>query len=199
MSGERQLTEKGQERRSALLAYASRAFAETGYHPTSVADIVDGVGVGKGVFYWYFDSKEAMLREILRDSLSELQDVQSKAMVDAESPLDKLEQIVRSSLDWLIDNPAILRIVQFGWTEETFASAMLKGRAIMVASTTAIVAEAMDKGFISKGSAAMVATALHGVIDELARSYHRNPDQDRAELIETAVRFSLRGVAAEPV
>ena len=63
----RRLTQRGKERRAQLLAYATTRFAQDGYHPTSVADIVDGIGVGKGVFYWYFSSKEELFVEILRD------------------------------------------------------------------------------------------------------------------------------------
>ena len=45
------LTPRGQERRAQLITCAARLFAERGYHPTSVADIVAALGVGKGVFY----------------------------------------------------------------------------------------------------------------------------------------------------
>ena len=62
----RRLTPRGKERRRQLIDYATERFADNGYHPTSVADIVDGLGVGKGVFYWYFDSKEQLFLEILR-------------------------------------------------------------------------------------------------------------------------------------
>ena len=48
---------RGRDRRHQLMEYAAQRFAEGGYHPTSVADIVDGLNVGKGVFYWYFSSK----------------------------------------------------------------------------------------------------------------------------------------------
>ena len=65
---QRQLTQRGQERKAQLVSFAIKAFAQNGYHTTSVADIVDGVGVGKGVFYWYFSSKEELFIEILRTS-----------------------------------------------------------------------------------------------------------------------------------
>ena len=64
---DRRLTARGEERRRQIIEVATRLFAHNGYHPTSVADVVDAVGVGKGVFYWYFSSKEALLREILRE------------------------------------------------------------------------------------------------------------------------------------
>ena len=50
----------GRQRRSQLMAYATGTVRGQGYHPTSVAEIVDGLGVGKGVFYWYFTSKEEL-------------------------------------------------------------------------------------------------------------------------------------------
>ena len=52
--------------------HAAHRFAANGYHPTSVAEIVDGMGVGKGVFYWYFSSKEELFGEILRDAQHDL-------------------------------------------------------------------------------------------------------------------------------
>ncbi len=197
MGGQRQPTEKGRERRQALLAYASERFAEVGYHPTSVADIVDGVGMGKGAFYWYFDSKEALLREILRDALTELQQVRSSAIEGLECPLDQLEAIVSSSLHWLMGNPAIFRIIQFGWTEDTFASAMLKGRDIMVSSTTSIVEDALKGGYLATGSPSLLATGVHGVIMELASSYHRDPTLDRDEMVETGLRVCLSGLIGQ--
>lgn len=194
MSEQRQLTDRGQERRRALLDLASRLFAEVGYHPTSVADIVDGVGVGKGVFYWYFDSKEALLRELLRDALAELRAHQAKALINQELPIDKLEAVIRASLRWSADNPDIFRIVTFGWTEEPFATALAKGRRILIADTAAILDEAMAAGQIAPGPSTILATAIHGVTDELARSFHRDPSVDDAQLLESAVRFCLHGL-----
>ena len=65
---ERRLTARGKERRQQLMDYAAERFAEGGYHPTSVAEIVQGLGVGKGVFYWYFDSKEELFLDPREDS-----------------------------------------------------------------------------------------------------------------------------------
>ena len=91
MADKRQLTRRGQERRDKLLDFATARFAEKGFHPTSVSDIVDGVGVGKGVFYWYFESKDELLEEILRDSLRDLRSFQAAAIADAKDPLERLE------------------------------------------------------------------------------------------------------------
>ena len=42
MTEPRQLTPRGKERRHQLMAFAAARFAEGGFHPTSVAEIVSG-------------------------------------------------------------------------------------------------------------------------------------------------------------
>ncbi|MFW6006045.1 MAG: TetR/AcrR family transcriptional regulator [Candidatus Bipolaricaulota bacterium] len=48
-------------RRDELLEAASDLFLENGYRDTSVNSIVESIGVSKGTFYYYFDSKEDVL------------------------------------------------------------------------------------------------------------------------------------------
>lgn len=51
-------------RRDELLEAASDLFLENGYRDTSVNSIVESIGVSKGTFYYYFDSKEDVLEEL---------------------------------------------------------------------------------------------------------------------------------------
>ena len=44
-TGRRRLTARGEERRRQLLDFATARFADSGYHPTSVADIVGGIDI----------------------------------------------------------------------------------------------------------------------------------------------------------
>ena len=80
----RRLTQRGKDRRDQLMQFAATRFAEQGYHPTSVSEIVAGLGVGKGVFYWYFDSKEQLFLEILKEAQTDLRRRQQQAIGDAD-------------------------------------------------------------------------------------------------------------------
>jgi AcrR family transcriptional regulator len=192
---DRQLTARGRERRDELLNYAIRRFAENGYHPTSVADIVDGVGVGKGVFYWYFPSKDELLLEILRQALVDLRTCQQRALVGANDPLTRIERGVRSGLLWSWANVDIMRLVLFARTEESFAAALDKGRRIMVADTERHVADAIDQGLIASGDPTVLATAVHAVTDELGRRFPPTPGEAPSEdVIEAAIRMCLAGL-----
>lgn len=59
-----------EERRAELLEIAGRMFYEIGYEETSVQAITDAVGLAKGTFYHYFNSKEDLLGQ-LADSQAE--------------------------------------------------------------------------------------------------------------------------------
>jgi AcrR family transcriptional regulator len=51
-------------RRQEIIDQAAALFAERGYPATSIAEIVQAVGVGKGTLYYYIGSKEELLVEI---------------------------------------------------------------------------------------------------------------------------------------
>ncbi len=194
-SPDRQLTPRGRERRQSLLDFATTQFAANGFHPTSVADIVDGVGVGKGVFYWYFPSKDALLLEILKEALHNLRRAQQAAIDDLDNPLARLENGIRSSLAWIAQHPDIMRLIMFGWTEETFASALRRGRDVTITDTARHLDDAMTLGLIPEGNARMIATAIRGVTDELGRQYLVDDRELETEVVDTAVRMCLYGVA----
>lgn len=194
MADERQLTRRGQERREKLLAYATTRFAENGFHPTSVSDIVDGIGVGKGVFYWYFDSKDQLLEEILRESLRDLRSFQASAIADANDPLQRIEAGIRASIEWSSMNIDIIRIAMFGWSEESFAAVLRKGREIVVSDTARLIEQAADLGQIMTGNPVMMALAIRAVINELSKEYAREDGKVDPEMVETAVRMCLGGL-----
>jgi AcrR family transcriptional regulator len=55
-----------ESRRAELAEAALRLWAENGFDSTSVASIAEAAGISKGTFYLYFDSKQALLEDVLR-------------------------------------------------------------------------------------------------------------------------------------
>jgi AcrR family transcriptional regulator len=58
-------TKEPSERRTEFLDAAEELFKERGYYATSVDDIVGRVGVAKGLFYYYFKTKEELVEQIV--------------------------------------------------------------------------------------------------------------------------------------
>jgi AcrR family transcriptional regulator len=188
---ERKLTSRGQERRDELVRVAIDKFSEQGYHRTSVAEIVDEIGVGKGVFYWYFASKEDLLREILKDTLLSIRRHQNAAIRNEANPLRRIELGIRASLDWLAANPNVMRLVDFAATEDTFAGELRLGREISATDTQRHLQEAMDQGLIEPGDPATMAVAIRGVTEEVSRV---SADTGKPVPVDSVVKLVVRGV-----
>lgn len=73
-------SKKPAERRNEFIAIAEELFLEKGFENTTVDDIVGRMGVAKGLFYYYFDSKEDLLASILERLIDEIQSSISAAM-----------------------------------------------------------------------------------------------------------------------
>ncbi len=58
--------------RSKLLEAAKTVMAEKGLSATTVEDITDRADVGRGSFYYHFDAKEEMIRQMMEKLLKEL-------------------------------------------------------------------------------------------------------------------------------
>ena len=192
------LTPRGQERREQLIACAARLFAERGYHPTSVADIVDALSVGKGVFYWYFASKDELLAEILHASHQQLRRRQQAAIGDEPDPLRRIELGIRASLEWFGEHREYFAIIQFAATDETFAPVLRRADDVALADTARHIKEAIVQGRALDQDPEMLARAIHGVIGRLARDYLVDRDEPVEIVCDLAVAFGLQGLASQP-
>ena len=56
---------KGERRKQELLKTAYEMFITKGYENTSVDDIINAAGIAKGTYYYYFETKEAMLEDVI--------------------------------------------------------------------------------------------------------------------------------------
>ncbi|GJM36956.1 MAG: putative transcriptional regulator TetR family protein [Acidimicrobiales bacterium] len=86
-------------RRDHIVALAAQLFAEKGVASTTVRDIGSAAGILSGSLYYHFDSKESIVKEILRDYLSRI--IESYEVVTAENddPRSCLEGLIRVSLE----------------------------------------------------------------------------------------------------
>ncbi|MCE7884989.1 MAG: TetR/AcrR family transcriptional regulator, partial [Actinobacteria bacterium ATB1] len=101
---DRRLTQRGAERREQLLRTSAALFAAQGYHGTSVSEIVSTCGVGKGVFYWYFPSKEALFSAILDEGFHGLRRAQQKAIEGEDDPVERVVKGIRATIEFLAGN-----------------------------------------------------------------------------------------------
>jgi AcrR family transcriptional regulator len=176
------------------MAYATTRFAEQGYHPTSVSEIVSGLGVGKGVFYWYFDSKEQLFLEILREAQTDLRRRQQQAITDEPDPIRRIELGLRASMAWSEAHRDHNKLIQFAATEGTFAGALRRGQDIAVADVVKHVKEAIAEGRIRDADPDILAHAMVGVAGHLTRTFIYERGEPAEQVADAAVAFCLIGL-----
>ena len=180
------------------MEFATTRFAENGYHPTSVAEIVQGMGVGKGVFYWYFDSKEELLAEILREAQLDLRRRQQQ-FIAAEAEPDAVRRIelgIRASMAWFAEHRSLFNLFQFAATEERFAPALRRGQDVAVNDVVRHVKEGIVEGRIRDADPYVLSHATLGVAVHLARTFIHERNVAGDEVADAAVAFCLGGITA---
>jgi len=179
------------------MTFAASRFAENGFHPTSVAEIVEGLGVGKGVFYWYFDTKEDLFRAILADAQLDLRRRQQAALDTADTPVARIEQGIRASIEWSLEHAELFRLFQFAATDERFSAGLAKGQRTAVRDAARQIREAIDAGAIAPADPEVLAHAMLGVSSHLVQMILQGVlSADGAALdaiIDTTVGFCLYG------
>ena len=174
--------------------FAARRFAENGYHPTSVAEIVQGMGVGKGVFYWYFSSKEELFVEILREAQHELRRRQQAAIGDEPDPVRRIELGIRSSLAWMSENRHVLTLFQFAASEDRFLPALQRGQDVAVDDVARHVKEGIVSGRVRDADPLVLTHAILGVTNALARTFIFLKGEAADSVADAAVSFCLEGL-----
>lgn len=97
------------ERYDEFLRVAAALFYSKGYEPTSVQEIIRAVGVAKGTFYHYFDSKVALLEALVTRQVDAT--VARLAQLVALPDLDAAQKFTRffqQINDWKLANKPLM-------------------------------------------------------------------------------------------
>lgn len=88
-----------EERRNEIIETAGKLFEEKGYEQTQVQDIVNEIGVAKGLFYYYFKSKDEVMEELADRYADAIIDAVNKLIDKDISTFDKINSIFQIFID----------------------------------------------------------------------------------------------------
>lgn len=92
-------------RRQELVDAAANIFAEKGYHATSVQDIASELGILKGSIYYYIDSKEDLLYDIVRRRLDGIESLLARLRTPDLDAVAKLRGFIGGSVEHVQAEP----------------------------------------------------------------------------------------------
>jgi AcrR family transcriptional regulator len=94
------------DNRGRILTAAAALFGERGYASTSLRVIAGAVGMTPPALYWYFPSKQAILRALLHQVMFDFMEAVEADVVGPE-PADRLRQFVRAHVRRGVEQPRI--------------------------------------------------------------------------------------------
>ena len=107
--------ERPADRRDQILDVAARLFAERGFHGVSVGDIGKAVGVSGPALYKHFDSKDAVLAEMLVAISERLLTEGQERVARAGSPGDALAALVDWHVEFALAQPSLIVVQDRDW------------------------------------------------------------------------------------
>jgi AcrR family transcriptional regulator len=102
--------ERGRETRSRLRELALQLFAEQGYEQTSLREIAERLGVTKAALYYYYKSKEDIVRDLVEDYMTQIDQLIAWGRDQPRSAETRAE-IVRRYLDIIVTGTAVFRLL----------------------------------------------------------------------------------------
>jgi len=169
----RRLTDQGRERKQHLLDAAGALFETRGYAATRIADICQAAGVAKGLFYWYFETKEQLFAELVRTMRQQLRRAQGAAMEPDADPVARIRQGAAASVRFMAENMAFFALLEVERDEEAIVPSLRESSDVYIADTTRLVEEAQASGLVPDDRpAALLALGVLGAVSHFSH-FHR--------------------------
>lgn len=166
----RRHTEQGIERKQQLLDTAQQLFAARGYAATRVADICAAAGVAKGLFYWYFPTKESLFAELVRDMRHQLRRAQGQAMAASDDPLQRIRLGAEASVRFIAEHRTYFALIDMERTDRTVAAILDQGGDVYINDVVRLVREAQRAGLLADEDPRFVSVGVLGAVSAFTQA-----------------------------
>lgn len=85
-----------EERRRQIVEAAMTVFSKKGFHAANVSDVAAEAGVSQGTIYWYFDSKDELLKAALLHFFVDFGEITFEALEHCQTAAEKLQALGQS-------------------------------------------------------------------------------------------------------
>lgn len=196
----RRVHAKSIARRQRILDAAARALAEHGYAEAKLSDIAQEAGTHAGSLYYYFPSREHLVKEVLLTSLRRMSDVSESPANDGTglSPLDRVLAFARLVIDQTLapDDHYLRAYMRNGHQVPASIHKVLKTRRQRMRQTlTRLLREAQGAGQIpARIDPSVSAQFIIGAISWLGTWYEPSGPYSVDKIAATFVDLVLHGL-----
>jgi AcrR family transcriptional regulator len=179
-----------------ILQAAVHLFNHSGYHATSMQDIAHTVGIKKPSLYHHFESKEAILLEILETGMAQLI-AEIEAIVDSDEPPDqKLQHAIQSHARIIAANPegAAVFMREDRGLGEVYLEHYLTRRDRFEELMRQIVQAGVEQGVFRQTDVTIAVKAVLGMVNWMTRWYRPEGRLSAEEIATFFSRLVLQGL-----
>jgi AcrR family transcriptional regulator len=180
------------ERRSQLVRAASRLFAERGFRAVSLEDLAAEAGVSGPAVYRHFDSKEALLADLLIDVSRDLLERGTQCTRDV-SPLDALVSLIAFHTEFALRDRDLIRIQDHDFANLALEDARTVSR--LQRSYLEVWVDVLRQidSELSESSARTKIQAVFGLLNSTPHSASNRDTEATRSILESMARNALGG------
>jgi AcrR family transcriptional regulator len=161
-------------RQREIIDAAAEIFYRKGYSETSVQDIADAVGILKGSLYYYIDSKEDLLFQMLLEVHEDAKSVVTETAELDIPPLDRLRIYIQRHVEYNARNLAKIAVYyhDFALLTPDRKKAIVGQRNFYEDFVQRLISEAQERGdVVPSVSPRLISNAVFGVVNWLYTWY----------------------------
>lgn len=173
------VVKKPEERKAEMVAAAAKLFAQQGFVRTSVAEIVSAVDVAKGLFYYYFTTKDDMVKAVVEGYCSYLGAVAGKIADGEGTGAQKFERLMSHEAWHQCFTAPLTADLCLPQHAALYADMCDRMMSHMREPLTRMAQQALEERGVSAGNVdVLVGTGLYGIL-MMARRGEMNMDKAR--------------------
>ena len=196
----KKLTEQGSQRRAQLLDCAAELFSTRGYDQTRVIDICEAAGVAKGLFYWYFENKDALFSQLVTSMRQDLRRAQGTAIDPRADPITRLRQGIRASLEFMAEHGNYFRFLDVEISDARVRALLRDGNEVYVTDAARIIRAGIDAGLIVDEDPMVLAFGVVSGVNSFGAAHRAGRlDLDLEGVIKVTGDWVERAVSPIPI
>jgi AcrR family transcriptional regulator len=174
---------------------------EQGLGKVSAASITRAAGVSSGLFYWYFDDVDHLVRDALAEGVAAIRSAMAAELVGVDDPLERVDRRLRLGLRLIEEDDYVRFLLQAdasGWMMRPDFAAIVAGGNDVLLDIVRDIAEGQARGHVRTDVPAfLLASCVRSVFaDTLARDFRGEATVALHSAMDAVSAFVRQGIVS---
>lgn len=186
-------------KRAVILREAAHLINRRGFHAASLEELAGRLGVTKAALYYYFPSKQALLKACFDEVMAAAFENLKRAKREGTDGRDKLRRTFLGYLQHIIDEVSVAIVtIEEDSLNPADRTEIIAARDRFERALRDLVREGMRDGSIVPCDPKLVVFAMLGAVNWVTRWYRSDGEWSQSELAGYMSEFLDRAVSASP-